>query len=292
MIRQSVSPSECRDIRPPMTDPFLRTSETNAASREADTLGRTPRTYDTQVDGWLPPDETSRIAGGAVDEPAAAIDGAGASSPRRRKSSAKGATREVVETLLLAALIFLGVRLLVLNFKVDGNSMRPNLINGELLLVNRNAYREIDVNNLLDKLPLIERNDPWIFTPFSSPERGDIVVFDPPNGSTEPYIKRVIALEGETVEIRDGGVFVDGVRVVEPYIDEGITECLRSPCEAVTVPEGHVFVFGDNRRNSSDSRSFGPVPIENIIGRAWVVYWPQDGIGLVPHYDYPEIADR
>ena len=273
-----------------MTDPTPRPSATAPSSREGDELGRTPRSYDAPVEGWDDPAELVATAPKA-DEPGEHV-AAEAGRPRSRRSSAKGATREVVETLLLAALIFLGVRLLVLNFKVDGNSMRPNLLNGELLLVNRNAYLEVDVNDLLDMLPLIERDDPWIFTPFSAPERGDIVVFDPPRGSTEPYIKRVIAIAGETVEIRDGGVYVDGVRVVEPYIDEGITECLSNTCEAVTVPEGEVWVMGDNRRNSSDSRSFGTVPIENIIGRAWVVYWPRDGIGLVPHYDYPEISDR
>ncbi len=276
-----------------MTDPFSRPSQPDLPSREEDALGRTPRSYDPAVEGWSADDAplSTGLAPVGVDA-AAEGDGEPTAEPPKRRSKAKGATREVIETLLLAAVIFLGVRLLVLNFKVDGNSMRPNLLNGELLLVNRNAYREIDLNNLLDTLPLIERDDPWIFTPFSEPERGDIVVFDPPNGSTEPYIKRVIALAGETVEIRDGGVFVDGIRVVEPYIDEGITDCLRSPCEPVTVPAGNVWVMGDNRRNSSDSRSFGVVPIENIIGRAWVVYWPRDGIGLVPHYDYPEIADR
>jgi len=276
-----------------MTDPFQRPSGTDAASHEADALGRTPRSYDAPVDGWTPPTDSAMTATTGVDDPAIPSDADETATPRKRRGSAKGATREVVETLLLAALIFLGVRLLVLNFKVDGNSMRPNLLNGELLLVNRNAYREIDLNDLLDKLPLIERDEPWSFTPFDAPERGDIVVFDPERGSTEPYIKRVIATEGESVEIRDGGVYVDGIRLVEPYIDDGITECLSTPCEEVVVPEGHVYVLGDNRRNSSDSRSsVGTVPVENIIGRAWVVYWPRDGIGLVPHFDYPEIADR
>ena len=275
-----------------MTDPFARTSDPESAFRDNDSLGRTPRGYGAPVEGWSIPEDGTVDPDVPGGPPPTQVDDDELIVPPKRKSSAKGATREVVETLLLAALIFLGVRLLVLNFKVDGNSMRPNLLDSELLLVNRNAYREIDVNGIIDSLPFVQRDGPWIFTPFSPPERGDIVVFEPPNGSNEPYIKRVLAVAGETVEIRDGGVFVDGIRVVEPYIDEGITECLRSPCEPVLVPEGSVFVMGDNRRNSSDSRSFGTVPIENIIGRAWVVYWPQDCIGLVPHYDYPEIADR
>jgi signal peptidase I len=210
-------------------------------------------------------------------------------SARRRS---RGAVREIVETLILALLIFLAVRLVVLNFKVDGNSMKPNLLNNELVLVNRNAYRSFDLNALLDRIPGVDREGEWIFHPFHAPERGDIVVFNPPRQSDEPYIKRVIAVEGETVEIRDGSVYVDGIELEEPYIAEGITECLNDPCEPVTVGEGEVYVLGDNRRNSSDSRSFGPVPIENLIGQAWVVYWPLDEASIVPHYDYPEIADR
>ena len=273
-----------------MTEPSPTSPQSIPSSRD-DGVDGSPRRPDDPVDTWS--DRYGRLDSGGVTVDETVVDEGADAPTTQRRSAGKGATREIVETLLLALVIFLGVRLLVLNFKVDGNSMRPNLLDEELLLVNRNAYLEIDVNGLLDALPLIERDEPWIFTPFQPPERGDIVVFDPPNGSTEPYIKRVIATEGEAVEIRDGGVYVDGIRLVEPYIDEGITECLREPCEAVVVPDGHVYVLGDNRRNSSDSRSsVGTVPIDNIIGQAWVVYWPRDGLGLVPHYDYPEIADR
>ena len=116
-------------------------------------------------------------------------------------------------------------------------------------------------------------------------------MFDPPTVSEKPYIKRVIGLPGETITIADGFVYVDGVKLDEPYIDGGITECNRSNCEPVVIPEGEVYVLGDNRRNSSDSRIFGPIPVENIIGKAWVTYWPFSDFGLVPHYDYPEIED-
>lgn len=205
--------------------------------------------------------------------------------------SAGRAFREILETVLLAAVIFFGVRLLVLNFKVDGLSMMPNLHNSELLLVNRNAYSDVDLNNWLNKVPGVDRDGAWVIWEFDPPERGDIVVFNPPNGDDKPYIKRVLALEGETVEIRDGSVWVDGIEIDEPYIKDDITECLSSECGPQVVPEGNVWVMGDNRRNSSDSRAFGPVPIENIIGKAIVTYWPVSDIGLVPHYDYPEISD-
>ena len=202
-----------------------------------------------------------------------------------------GAVREIVETLLLAFVIFVAVRAVVLNFKVDGTSMVPNLHDQEMLLVNRNIYFHFDLNGVLDALPFVERDGERIVYPFHPPERGDIIVFDPPTVSEKPYIKRVIGLPGETVTIKDGFVFVDGVQLNEPYIEGAITECNRSRCDPVVVPEGSVYVLGDNRRNSSDSRIFGPIPVENIIGKAWVTYWPFSDLGMVPHYDYPEISD-
>lgn len=217
-----------------------------------------------------------------------------AEEPKKKSAgkSAGRALREIVETILLAAVIFFGVRLLVLNFQVEGSSMLPNLHDQELLLVNRNAYGEIDLNKWLNYIPLVDREGTWVVWEFDPPERGDIVVFDPP-GSTDgkPYIKRVLALEGETVEIKNGSIYVDGIKVDEPYIQDGITECYSDEECKWVVSEGHVWVMGDNRRNSSDSRAFGEVPIENIIGKAIVTYWPVEDIGLVPHYDYPEISD-
>jgi signal peptidase I len=210
--------------------------------------------------------------------------------------SAARAVREIIETVLLAALIFFGVRLLVLNFKVDGLSMMPNLHNNELLLVNRNAYEDVDLNHWLNKLPFVDRDGTWVIYEFDPPKRGDIIVFNPPNGDDKPYIKRVIATAGETVEAKDGFVYVNGIKLDEPYIRAGITECGTTPngdpqpCPPVTVPEGDVFVLGDNRRNSSDSRVFGPVPIRNIIGKAIVTYWPLEDVGRVPHYNYPDFT--
>jgi len=203
--------------------------------------------------------------------------------------SAARALREILETVLLAAIIFFGVRLLVLNFKVDGLSMTPNLHNNELLLVNRNAYEDIDLNNWINKIPFVERDGTWVVYEFDPPERGDIVVFDPPNGDSKPYIKRVIATEGETVSFRDGSVYVNDIKLDEPYISAGITEC--ADCDPVLVPDDEVFVLGDNRRNSSDSRVFGAVPIDNIIGKAIITYWPLEDVGRVPHYHYPDFIE-
>jgi signal peptidase I len=218
-----------------------------------------------------------------TDEPVAVA------TPQKKRPSA---IREILETLLLAVVIFFLVRAVVLNFRVEGLSMTPNLSDGEMLLVNRNAYAHFDLYALVDWLPEVAHAAERTVYPFDPPERGDIVVFDPPTPSSKPYIKRVIGLPGERVTIRDGSVFIDGQQLNETYLRGEETDCPgRDECEEVVVPEGHVFVLGDNRDNSQDSRGFGPVPVENIIGKAWVTYWPSDDIGIVPHYDYPEIAE-
>jgi signal peptidase I len=200
--------------------------------------------------------------------------------PKQAKNQASRAIREIVETLLLAALIFLLVRLVVLNFRVDGESMLPNLDNGQMLLVNRNAYQHLDVGGNR-------------YYPFDPPERGDVVVFDPPKDSDKPYIKRIVGLPGEEITFGQGHVFVDGVQLPEDYIQDP-TKCNRNREDRcnVVVPEDHVFVLGDHRSNSSDSRVFGVVPIENIVGKAWVSYWPPNDIGFVPHEDYEGIGEQ
>ena len=223
------------------------------------------------------------------------VEGATTSPDEGETTAKRGgrAVREIVETLLLALVIFLGVRLVVLNFRVDGQSMAPNLDNQEMLLVNRNAYAHFDLNGLFDLLPGEDRDEERIIYPFDPPERGDIIVFNPPvRDPDKPYIKRVIGLPGERITFRDGLVLVNGELLDEPYIEAGITDCERGRNCRVNVEEGEVYVLGDNRDNSSDSRSFGAVEVESIIGKAWFTYWPSDDIGLVPHYDYPEISER
>jgi signal peptidase I len=189
------------------------------------------------------------------------------------KNQAGRAVREVVETLLLAALIFFLVRLVVLNFRVDGESMLPNLDDGEMLLVNRNAYQYYDIGGNR-------------YYPFDPPERGDVIVFDPPTGSDKPYIKRIIGLPGEEVTFDEGNVFIDGEPLPEDYIQDRTGCRARSENCDVVVPEGYVYVLGDHRSNSSDSRVFGPVPVGNIVGKAWFAYWPVGDVGFVPHESY------
>ena len=214
-----------------------------------------------------------------------------AAEPVPAKPSSGRALREIVETVLLALVIFLAVRLVVLNFRVDGSSMIPNLHNGEMLLVNRNAYFHFDENALLNLLPGENRHGKHVVYLFHPPRRGDIIVFNPPvSNPNKPYIKRVIGLAGDRITFHDGYVYVNGQKLNEPYIKGPITDC-SSPTQYcdLTVPPGDVFVLGDNRENSSDSRYFGPVSIDSIIGKAWITYWPLGDAGLVPHYAYPDL---
>jgi len=220
------------------------------------------------------------------------IQAADVSTERKRSHSM---VREIIETLLLALLIFVAVRAVVLNFRVDGHSMDSSLADNEMLLVNRNAYFSLDQDQWLGWIPGTDfDDDEW--RPFGIPERGDIIVLNPPNQASadKPYIKRAIGLPGDTFEIRDGGVFINGIRLVEPYLeDETQTICQASSdyCGPLEIPEDSVLVLGDNRDNSEDSRIFGFVPIDNIIGKAWITYWPTDHIGVLPHHDYPELDD-
>jgi len=207
--------------------------------------------------------------------------------PARQSTVSRGVS-EFVRTIALAALVFLGARMFVLPYEVEGASMTPNLHNRERVLVNRSVYYHFNLNSWLNKIPGVQMDGEHVLYPFHSPERGDIVVLHPPvKNSTQPYIKRVIGLAGETVSFKDGWVYINGTRLDESYINGPITDCDTGPnCHDGTVPTGYVFVLGDNRENSADSRSFGFVKIDEIIGKAWFANWPMDRIGILPSYDY------
>ncbi|HAX24558.1 MAG TPA: signal peptidase I [Thermomicrobiales bacterium] len=200
----------------------------------------------------------------------------------------RGMLWDIVETLLLALLVFVAVRAIVLNFRVDGESMSPNLDSGEMLLVNRAIYWHFDVNGILDALPFVDRSGSQIVYPLHPPQRGDIVVLHPPVDRGKPYIKRVIGLPGERLSIHDGAVYINGQRLEEPYL-HGVSTSWAGTLgqQEITIPDGQVYVLGDNRANSSDSRAFGPIAIDQIIGRAWIAYWPGDDIGILSTPSYP-----
>jgi len=184
-----------------------------------------------------------------------------------------------METLLLALMIYLGVRAGVQNFKVDGNSMEPSLSTNQYLLVNKLAYASVSLEGIAEAIPALEKLKDSPVLQLGSPQRGDIIVFRFPRDPSRDFIKRVVAVPGETVEVKTGVVYVNGKRLEEPYI-------LNSPTytkEAIIVRPGEYFVLGDNRNNSSDSHVWGPVPAREIVGKAWITYWPMESWGFIPH---------
>ena len=162
--------------------------------------------------------------------------------------------REIVETLLLTVVIFVLVNTVTGRFRIDGSSMEPNLHDGEYVIVNRISYR------------------------LHQPDRGDVIVFKK-EGSRE-FIKRIVGLPGDTVEVRGGRVIVNGAPLTEPYIAQPPAYTM----EPRKIAPNEYFVLGDNRNNSSDSHTWGTILLGVIDGKAWVTYWPPKNWGVVPHY--------
>lgn len=178
--------------------------------------------------------------------------------------------REVLETVLLTIMIFFLVKGLVANFRILGTSMEPNFHTDQLVLVNKAAYFHLDINDWLKLIPGVHPDGQKVVWLFGGPQRGDVVIFEPPDVVNEDYIKRVIGLPGDKVEVKSGKVYVNDKPLNEPYI----REAPFSPYNATVVPPNHLFVMGDNRNASRDSRSFGMLPVDLIVGKALMVYWP------------------
>jgi signal peptidase I len=200
-------------------------------------------------------------------------------APPRRRRHWPVLIRELVETCLLALLIFLAVRSAVQNFKVEGESMVPSLANGQYIIVNKLAYAQLDLSKF-DWIPFFDPGDNPVHHLLGTPERGDVIVFQSPTNPDRDFIKRVIGVPGDSVEIRDGVVFVNEEPLVEPYIT-GRTGC---PCGPWEVAPGTYFVLGDHRNNSSDSRVIGAIREGAIIGKALFSYWPLSEVGLAPNH--------
>jgi signal peptidase I len=172
--------------------------------------------------------------------------------------------REVGITILIAVAVFVLLRLTVQSYTVVMSSMEPNFQQGECIMVNKVSYHS------------------------SGPQRGEVIIFNPPFDSEYPFIKRVIGLPGETVEIKDGNVFINGTALEE---DEYIMAPPSYTMSAKEIPENEYFVLGDNRNNSNDSHTGWTVPRDNIIGKAWFIYWPPSSWGVIKHYSYPELLE-
>lgn len=169
----------------------------------------------------------------------------------------KSQFRQVLAVVLIAVGVFFLLRVTIQSFVVVGSSMEPNLEDGQRLLVNKVVYD------------------------LRQPQRGEVIVFQPPTGRSVDFIKRIIGLPGDTVEIKDGAVYINDSAIDEPYIKAAPSYTMAKE----KIPDGEYFVLGDNRNNSNDSHSWGPLPEQNIIGKAWLSIWPP---GSIPQYNFQE----
>jgi signal peptidase I len=178
---------------------------------------------------------------------------------------ALGCLLELLETLLVTVLVFVVIQMFVAQpYEVQQESMENTLLPGQYVLVDK----------------LTPRFDPY--------HQGDVIVFTPPAGwerdsSATPYVKRVIGVAGDKVEIHDGKVFVNGTALDEPYTYGGQQTSLSGVgSKSWTIGPGQLFVLGDHRQASQDSRTFGPIEVSSVIGRVWIRYWPFSAFGTLP----------
>ena len=181
-----------------------------------------------------------------------------------------GCLFEIVETLLLTLVIFFVIQTFVAQpYRVQQQSMEHTLEPDQYVLVDKLSPR------------------------FDDYKRGDIIVFDPPptwaQADGTPFIKRVIGVGGDVIEIKDHKVYVDSHPLSEPYLFENQPTDPTGGQATWTIPQGELFVMGDHRSNSADSRVFGPVPVAQVIGRAWLRYWPFNSFGILPTPTHPEL---
>lgn len=174
--------------------------------------------------------------------------------------------RDIFETIVIALAIFLVVYVFLIQpHRVQGDSMLPNFKNGELILTDKVNYK------------------------LRAPKRGEVIVFKAPQNRQKDFIKRIIATPGEKIKIENGKVFINNEPLPESYLAPG-AQTFAGPTilegSEITVPENYLVVFGDNRSHSSDSREFGSIKKENIVGRAFVIYWPPQAFAFVPEVKY------
>lgn len=163
---------------------------------------------------------------------------------------------DILETLVLAVILFFGINAVSARVRVDGYSMRPTLDDGEFVLVSKFNYK------------------------LSNVQRGDIIVFHFPMDPSQELIKRVIGLPGDQVHVKDGVVYINNQALDEPYI-----AAPPAYTSIWNVPEDRLFVLGDNRNDSSDSHSWGYLPFENVVGKAVLIYWPPPMWDVIEHKD-------
>lgn len=192
---------------------------------------------------------------------------------RPKSSQVKSVVREWVESIVIAFLLAMFIRtFFVQAFRIPSGSMRMTLLEGDRLLVNKLQYGAI--------IPFTQKRLPG----FGNPQRGDVIVFLYPENRKKDFIKRLIGLSGETVEIKNGEISINGKIIEDPRIKQ-VYYYNRGPYgqsnQALRVPPGYYFVLGDNSGSSSDSRFWGFVPVNDVLGKAVLIYWPLNRIRLI-----------
>lgn len=183
-----------------------------------------------------------------------------AAAPPTATSTATSLLREVFEVVVLAVILYFGISFAVQAVHVEGLSMFATLDNNDYLIANKIDYR------------------------LHPPQRGDIIILRPPTDNSKDFIKRVIALPGEKLLIRDGVVYINGRKLDEPYLPEAWTTLNNWPAngsDGMVIPPNEYFVMGDNRNRSQDSRIFGPITRDRIDGKAWFRIWPLSSFGSI-----------
>lgn len=194
----------------------------------------------------------------------------------------RGFYREVIETIALAIFLVLVIQSAVQNYRVEGPSMEPLLHSGDRVAVSKLQAIEVDAEHAAGILPLVEAEDGQLWHPFGQLTYGDVVVFRYPGDPSQNFVKRVIGMPGDRVRIERGTVFVNEVPLDEPYVHE--EHEYPQTLNTHVVGAGSYYVLGDNREQSDDSRHWGDVPKENMVGKVMFTYWPLDRITMLSGY--------
>lgn len=194
------------------------------------------------------PDQNNELEALGVQESRLVVE-------RKKPAQEKGPVREIFESIAIAVILAVVIRVFLFQFFViPSGSMEPTLTEGDMIAANKIIYR------------------------FSEPKRGDIIVFKYPLNPDRDFVKRLIGLPGEKVQIKNSTLYINGKKVAEPYLPKGLKFQDYGP---VTIPKDKYFMMGDNRNNSLDSRAWGEMPRENIIGKAAIIYWPVNRIRIL-----------
>ncbi|WP_031515357.1 signal peptidase I [Desulfofalx alkaliphila] len=181
--------------------------------------------------------------------------GTGESESNKEQKNKFSILRETIESIAIAVVLAIIIRMFIFEpFYIPSGSMEPTLMVNDRIIVSKVSYY------------------------FSEPQRGDVIVFKYPKDTSRNFVKRVIGMPGEVIEMRDNVLYVDGQGMPEEYLPAGVSYPDYGP---VDVPEGYYFMLGDNRNNSEDSRYWGLLPEELITGKSVAIYWPLDRLGLI-----------